>query len=468
MLGSDSRKDMNWKKNAACSTDSGSTYYDGYLRRKDGVILSMGMNWKKNATWSTDSGSTYYEGGPQYDDARATPDLPSGYLRRKDGVILSMGSSMEGRPAGSVEPSERYVNPENAAQSLVENLESRGYKFDEKAGIIGSASVSTNRDSDRYRSSLSKDESAHSDRYRLSLSKDESAEQSLPQKQSSDGKGRSWGEEAVAVFRAKAKPLFDNASLVSREGSKESSQTDSVFRAKAKGVSKDRATEKKGRSVASNSIIETGSRGSNNSKRSAAGSKQSTKSDKMGRSLPPNSIIETGSRGSNNSKRSAAGSKQSTKSEPTREFDASILMNDSVGLSEEGTDFDESTISSKEQTQFAARFEAMKRTNISGMTEMGIMSIPSETVADNKTVSIKRVAFMGEFPQLTSKGTRVPELVRKPLPDGVLPSVSDLSSMPRSGQSTLSSLSFQDLTEDRIERFFEKMWFTCRMAAMQP
>jgi hypothetical protein len=106
------------------------------------------------------------------------------------------------------------LNPENAAQSLVESLESRGYKYDEKDGIKGGASVSTNGESDRYRSSLSKDES------------------------SSYGKGRSWGEEAVAVFRAKGKPLFDNESLGSGQGSKDISQTDSVFRAKVKVIGK--------------------------------------------------------------------------------------------------------------------------------------------------------------------------------------------------------------------------------------
>jgi hypothetical protein len=106
-------------------------------------------NWKKS--FSADSRSSV---GPEYLHAKPSSDLPDGYLRRRDGVIISMsGSTTE-----SKQTRERYADPpEFAAQEVVDVLKSKGYKMDEHNGILGSTSASTTSVSDRYGLNQSKD-----------------------------------------------------------------------------------------------------------------------------------------------------------------------------------------------------------------------------------------------------------------------------------------------------------------------
>jgi hypothetical protein len=78
------------------------------------------------------------------------------------------------------------------------------------------------------------------------------------------------------------------------------------------------------------------------------------------------------------------------------------------------------------------------------------------------TTSSKRVGFSGEFPELTSEGRRVPEMVMES--EGLISLVSGLTPQLKSGGSTVSSLSFVGITEDGIERFFDRLLLTCRVS----
>jgi hypothetical protein len=324
------------------------------------------------------------------------------------------------------EASERYTNPETAALSVVESLESRGYKYNTIDGVRGSTSVSTTSISERYNVSPSKDE-AIGESIEQQIGKRESSDwprvaaiaQSFEEKNEVE---KVWGEN-----RAQVKPQDAQERVPTRQGSTQNPQG-AVFRA-------------------------TASQGSSqNSKDSLFRAKVKVRADKeLGKSIP---ILMRGGDGSN----------PSTKSE----FDPSRIMYDSFRSDSDTTAFDESTISTK--SIFKRADAMMKHPNKSNLSERAITSVPSETskFSGKNTVSTKRVGFSGEFPQLTSKGGRVPEIVTKRLNDDLRSRVSDLSSMPKSGQSIKSSISFQGLTEDRIERFFEQCFLTCRLTVFQP
>ena len=425
---------------------------DSRPQKEDMVLDSKyRRTWK---SWSSDSESYYSEERPQYQNARASRDLPSGYLRRNDGVILSEGSSMA---SGTDTANDRYLDPEIAAQSVVDSLESRGYKYNQIHGVLGSASVSTNN--------------TMSERYTVDLNgwKDNSSEKSMRwqilQRQSNDGSKVAatarWHEKKLFMEKAGGdfqdvnplgetdpgtpKDWEDPRSTVFRATASQSSSQkskDSVFRAKVK-ISDDTQIQ----SVSS--LLFTGADGTN------------WTNDKV-----PAHIETSGGNGGGGSDGSPGSAKLVSKG--NGKFDTNRLIHDSLKCDSETTGYDESTISTNSQF-FKNAGVPMKSPIKSILTDKTISSTPSETLSKGtKEVSSKHVEFSGEFPQMTSAGARVPEIITRSKHDDLRSKISDISSLPNSGQSTMSNLSFQVITENRMERFFEHCFLTCRLNVFQP
>lgn len=89
-------------------------------------------------------------------------------------------------------------------------------------------------------------------------------------------------------------------------------------------------------------------------------------------------------------------------------------------------------------------------------------SNPTESFSERITANSKRVNFSGEFPEMTSDGDRVPELVTKP--DGLTAVLSDISHQRSDGASTLSSLTFNNPAQNPLSTFCDKLLYSCRIS----
>jgi hypothetical protein len=380
---------------------------------------------RRGMSFSSDTVSSYGR-RPEYDGAKPSSDLPQGYMRRKDGVVLSMGSSM-----GSVsDVTERYVDPEIAARNVVENLASKGYEYTEGGGI--NMSGSTNSIEERYGINQNKNskktrktETARKERL-TSLEKIPKSQQEgsvMEIMRSFEEMANGAQQTPATAGRAKVKNCDDiSGPLGASLGSRDTSSSGSVFRAKAKVPP--------GRAVSTHS---------NNS-----GSERQYESRQL-KMNPEKSAVPAVS-----------------DAFVVKEFDVSRIVEDTLSRGDT-THNDESTISTKEQ--YPRRFPSISQPVVSGIIEKAVVDGESETV--ERTISKKSVGFCGEMPPQTKAGDRVPEMVAR-LPMEVLPSVSDISSMPRSGQSAAPAVLLQGTALDKMERFFEQFALTCRLAVFQP
>ena len=89
-------------------------------------------------------GMPIFSENPQLLNAKSVPELPPGYLRRKDGVVISVPSSSQGRydKYGECGRDEDENSAEEKAQLVVEELRNMGYRIDDQNGILGSNSDS--------------------------------------------------------------------------------------------------------------------------------------------------------------------------------------------------------------------------------------------------------------------------------------------------------------------------------------
>jgi competence protein ComEA len=340
-----------------------------------------------------------------------------GYYLKKDGTILSSGSSMT-TDRGT---NERYIDPETAAKSVIESLESMGYSYDVNDGVKEKESGSTNESSERYRMGRAFSEDTRSGAGSGSTRKT---------KESKGTKGTTGTKESKSTKESSAK----------ESKAKDSKNTTESTRTK-ESKTKD-----------SKSIKESESTKGSSAKDSKAKDSKSTKESKS-------------TKGSS-AKDSKTKDSKSTKESGPKETNLATVGSKVLDLftkiasgSESESFSDESTISTKD-TKFGG---ILKRPN-AAVSEVpcGDMSKVEDTA---QTVE-KKVEWAGEMPPPTSSGARVPELV-KSFPEGLVANLSDLTSI----QHTLDSASYPDitnLTEDRIERFFEQFFLSCRLALHQP
>jgi hypothetical protein len=170
-------------------------------------------------------------------------------------------------------------------------------------------------------------------------------------------------------------------------------------------------------------------------------------------------------------KYSSAKDSKSTKDSSTRDSQLATITSKELGDlltrvdgsdSESATAFDESTISTKD-TKFGGILKRPKPAVSEAAACEGMSKI--EDTAQEAVE--KKVEWAGEMPPPTSSGARVPELV-KSFPQGVLPNISDLTSVQHMSLDSASYPDITNLTEDRIERFFEQFFLSCRLALHQP
>jgi hypothetical protein len=313
-----------------------------------------------------------------------------GFSLKKDGTIFSCGSSMT--PDRGTD--ERYIDPETAAKSVIESLESMGYSYDINDGVKEMESGSTNEASERYRMSKAYSEDSRSTR---------KSKGSKGTKDTTDSKESKSTKESSA----KESKTIDSKSTKGSKGTKESKSKDSKNSKESKGTKESSAKESM-------------------TKDSKSTEDSGTKATNLG----------------------TISSKE--------ELD--LLTRIESGSQSESA-FDESTISTKDS-------------KLGGILKRPKAAVPEVQYADMSKVEDtaqtveKKVEWAGEMPPPTSSGARVPELV-KSFPLGVLPNMSDLTSI----QHTVDSASYPDitnLTEDRIERFFEQFFLSCRLALHQP
>ena len=454
---------------------------DDHFRRKP----------RSDMSWSSDTVSDIEKNNwrMEYDGAKPSSDLPRGYLRRKDGVVLSAASSN-----GSISNvSERYIDPKSAAQSVVDDMKSQGYEYSEMGGINFSYTSSVS-DIDRYdrnkpigpkytatkkQNTSSNPNSngtmkihpiqpAHSIRSKeieqlneqhgsaMSLVKSfeelvttNSPDWSQPvhvMKQRMRDQKPPTGRAKVngVVHGGQYDPILSNRSLCSKDAS---SLGGSVFRAKAAATPP--PINRAGRSgLGSVPTISRGSHKSNGNQNQHRAIAMHAASN-----LPAASAVTTTA--------SVADAK---------EFDASRIAEDTFS---KNTHHEESTISTKEHHQQSIPF-LPSQPGRSGITNRAIVDGEDqrsygeeneEYVSSRNKGASKSVGFSGEMPPPTKAGGRVPEMIAR-LP--ATPTVSDISSMPRSGQSGVTTIPFEGTAIDKMGRFMEQMVLTCRLAVFHP
>jgi len=353
------------------------------------------------------------------------PDLPKQYLRRKDGELISVGSS-----AVSSLATERYGETELATMSLVGTLASKGFKLDEKSGILESQSISTASNRDRYKSTLSAEESVSLKNMPLPAT---------PVRMK---------EKGLVIHRAK--DSSDQKSVSSKQSSKARSLASSLFRARVRGQA---MAEKECSSFGKNSIV--------SSKRGiemVVGDplEASVSSTKIGMEVIVGDRDDTfNARASQeddsivNGTRTAGGTYEST----TLQNDGQqrvYYMNHILDSIHE-----DSTISSKDiRTQIAT-----------SVSSKGIRHPPVHIKVardGGETLATKTIESLPEVPPHPSRpALRVPDTVAKPA--GLKPCLSDLTSLQHksNGPSTISSLSFHRRSDDQLGTLFDRMFGSC-------
>jgi hypothetical protein len=218
------------------------------------------------------------------------------------------------------------------------------------------------------------------------------------------------------------------------------------------------------------SVSTRNTRGSNGTKESSTKESSAKESSAKESSTKESSSKESSVKESIAKDSSAKHSKSTTDSS-TRDSQLATITSKELGDlltrvdgsdSESATAFDESTISTKD-TKFGGILKRPKPAVSEAAACEGMSKI--EDTAQEAVE--KKVEWAGEMPPPTSSGARVPELV-KSFPQGVLPNISDLTSVQHMSLDSASYPDITNLTEDRIERFFEQVFLSCRLALYTP
>ncbi len=217
----------------------------------------------------------------------------------------------------------------------------------------------------------------------------------------------------------------------------------------AQSISSRKSNDKATADVQSNSLRKTSSKVS-----ASAGSGRSSRASQ--RRSPPLTVART------------EGSPfTSTIAETETELEVCISLREK-SQSEDATDTKDSTIMADGSTltsrpEDPAMIAQSAQMVFDLQTPQLITTHPTESLTERMTMSAKRVNFSGEFPEVTSEGDRVPELVTKV--DGLATVLSDISHQRSAGASTLSSLTFNNPVQHSFTNFCDKVLYSCRISA---
>lgn len=415
---------------------------------------------------------------PQLLHARSIPELPPGYLQRHDGVVISLGSSIASSTKSREQ--ERYADvdeqAEAAAQNVVDDLRALGYKVDDNNGILGS-----NSDSGIF-------------------SKFGGQRSSTPSIEATSVRSHASGTNSL-LSHEKTKS-HDGTSLgmqyppAMSGNPPESSGRDFTHRMKVKTNSNELQSNGSRRASAKvNTTIDAQSSGSRRSNNISLLDNRviatRTSNDRISIDEKPSSVPDINSKQSKDaqsagSRRSvinriaSLGSNKSSSKNDERQspviYPPAIALNEARNVTMESCGTEENT-NTKDSTIMADGSTLTSRTDDPAMNPQStsiIFDLPTSqfatsshagSFAEKGTPPPKNLNFPGQYPEVTSDGDRVPELVTRV--DGITTAMSDLSNQRSAGGSTLSSLTFHHdpPPQPQFATFCEKVLYSCRISA---